>query len=446
MRARRSETREVPASRLRPLHVGKRPALVVCALACMTASATRLARAEEGRPTLASLLETARVQNAEIRAAEARYQAMRQRPVQERTLPDPTIGARYHNEKTDRLTLGESDFSFLEFSAEQEVPFPGKLGLRGDVAAREADRERAMRDETVLMVLAKVAGGYADLAAVDRTRTALEQSAATLDLMVRQAGESYGVGTVAQADVLRATLERAAIEERLTMLTQKRVAAEATLNVLLARPAAERVGPVALPATVPPLETLEAWGRRVQDEAPAVRAAREDVLRAGAALKLAEREYFPDFALMGGYTDKSRLLPEWEFGVRVRVPLYFWRRQGPAVAEAVHNRTAAEETRRNTALTLDGRLREPHAMAESGQRLVALYRDTLIPQASLTLESTRASYVVGRVDFLTMLTAFTSLLEYRIRYAETMGSLYRARAEIGPLVGESPLDWWKESP
>lgn len=41
--------------------------------------------------------------------------------------------------------------------------------------------------------------------------------------------------------------------------------------------------------------------------------------------------------------------------------------------------------------------------------------------------------------------AFGALLEYRVRYAETMGNLYHTRAEIGPLVGEAPLDWISSS-
>jgi hypothetical protein len=57
----------------------------------------------------------------------------------------------------------------------------------------------------------------------------------------------------------------------------------------------------------------------------------------------------------------------------------------------------------------------------------------------LTLESARASYGVGRVDFLTTLTAFVALLEYRLRYTEEAGSVVTALAEIGPLVGETPL-------
>ena len=81
-------------------------------------------------------------------------------------------------------------------------------------------------------------------------------------------------------------------------------------------------------------------------------------------------------------------------------------------------------------------------MGEAAARLVRLYREKLVPQASLTLESARASYAVGKVDFLTVLTAFTALLDYRMRYAEEIGDLQRARAEIAPVIGEPPPEEW----
>ena len=43
------------------------------------------------------------------------------------------------------------------------------------------------------------------------------------------------------------------------------------------------------------------------------------------------------------------------------------------------------------------------------------------------------------MDFLTTLTAFVALLEYRLRYTEEQGTVVTALAEIGPLVGETPL-------
>jgi len=388
--------------------------------------------------TLGAALEAARSRNPDVRASEARYLAMRERPIQEGTLPDPSVGVRYHNEDW-KLSFGESDFSFFEVSAEQEIPFPGKLSLRERIADREAERERAMRDMTVLMVLATVASSYADLAVTEQSEQILRESHALLGFMIEQAASRYRVGEAAQQDVLRASLERGALDERLTMIARRRIAAAAALKALLDLGEGEsfpRTGGVPEPR---PVEAIEALNEKLAARSPALRSAQEDVLRSETALRLARRDYFPDFAVMGGYTNKDGLLPEWELGVRVTVPLYYWRRQRAAVAEAGFAERAAEHARRNTQVGLEARLADLHAMAEASSRLVRLYGETLIPQARLTLESSRASYAVGRVDFLTTLSTFTSLLEYRLRYAEETGNLVRALAEIGPLVGETPL-------
>ena len=98
---------------------------------------------------LGPLLAEARARNPEIRAADARVLSMRERPVQEGTLPDPMVGLRYHDERSDRITSGNSDFSFVELAAEQPIPFPGKLDLTSAIAELEANRERGMRDATL---------------------------------------------------------------------------------------------------------------------------------------------------------------------------------------------------------------------------------------------------------------------------------------------------------
>lgn len=408
---------------------------------CLAAPLAAGAAGASSRTTLAALLDAARAENPEIRAAEARAGAMSQRPVQEGTLPDPMVGVKYHNERADRITLGQSDFSYVELSAEQEVPFPGKLALRSQIATREAARERAMRDTTELMVLGRVASAFADLAVAERSRTILNDNVGTLELMVRQAESSYGAGTTAQQDVLRATLERTMLDERIAMLEQKALVARATLNALLARPATQDLPPADwLPAPHAPA-AFEDLVTRLVSSAPELRAAREEVLRSEDGLSLARREFLPDFAVMAGYMNKNGLFPEWEIGMRIKVPLYFWRRQGPAVTEAALNKEAAERTRENTQVTLEGKLRELHGMTETAFRLSQLYGKRLIPQATLTLDSSRASYAAGRVDFLTALTAFTTVLEYRLREAEETGNYFRARAEMGPLLGESPASW-----
>jgi hypothetical protein len=51
--------------------------------------------------------------------------------------------------RSERITFGSSDFSFVGLAAEQPIPFPGKLGLKSAIAELEANRERAMRDATL---------------------------------------------------------------------------------------------------------------------------------------------------------------------------------------------------------------------------------------------------------------------------------------------------------
>ena len=414
--------------------------LTLLLLSATAAAAVRPAAASElpSPLTLEAAITAARDRNPDIRAAQARYLAMRERPIQAGTLPDPTLGVTYHNEDWDN-TFGESEFSFVEVTAEQEIPFPGKLGHRARIAEHAAERERAMRDMTVLMTLANVATSYADLAVTERSEEILRDNTRLLALMIDQANARYGVGEAAQQDVLRATLELGALEERLTMLARQRKAAAAALAALLDLHATQ-----SLPATAPLpapalLEPLDSLNTRLATGSPPLRAAAEDLLGAREALRLARREYYPDFAVMGGYMNKERLLPEWELGVRVNIPLYFWRRQRAGVAEASFAASAAKRAQRNAQVSLEARLADFHAMAESAQRLVRLYDETLIPQAALTLESARTSYGVGRVDFLTTLTAFSALLEYRLRRTEEGGNLWRALAEIGPVVGQLPL-------
>jgi len=387
---------------------------------------------------LSDALALARERNPDVRTAQARYLAMRERPIQEGTLPDPSLGVRYHNENW-KESFGESDFSFFEVSAEQEIPFPGKLTLRERIAEREAERERAMRDMTVLMVLAATASSYADLVVVQQSEAILRESHALLGLMIEQAAARYRVGEAAQQDVLRASLERGGLEERLAMLARRRAAAAASLRAVLDLEEGEPPPRVERLPDPRPVESLDVLAEKLAARSPTLRAAQEEILRSEAALRLARREYYPDFALMGGYMNKDGLLPEWELGLRVTVPLYYWRRQRAAVAEAGFNERVAAHAHRNTQLSLEARLADAQAMAEASSRLLRLYGETLIADAHLTLESSRASYGVGEVDLLTTLSAFTSLLEYRLRYEEEKGNLVRALAEIGPIVGETPL-------
>ena len=77
-------------------------------------------------------------------------------------------------------------------------------------------------------------------------------------------------------------------------------------------------------------------------------------------------------------------------------------------------------------------------MAASSARLATLYRDALLPQVRLALESSTTSYQTGAVDFLSVLTNFASLLDAEMRYYEELSTFHAAASRLEEMTG-SPL-------
>src|SRR5262245_32724585 len=193
--------------------------VVVCIWSTLT-----LAADETGEPQLdlTALLQEALEKNPEIQAAQQRYRAIQARPSQAGTLPDPMIEWAYHNEPITPFTLGRSDFSFWRFGASQEVPFPGKLSLRENIASREADREGQMLRATTLSVTARLKTAYDDLAFTHRALEILQRNKDFLLDLQGSTEARYQVGQGIQQDVIKAQVEVSMLTSRLMQLARKR--------------------------------------------------------------------------------------------------------------------------------------------------------------------------------------------------------------------------------
>ena len=376
--------------------------------------------------------------NPEVKAGEQRWRASQARPSQEGSLPDPMINTGYHNESFDRFTQGSSDFSWLRFGAEQEVPFPGKLSLKETVAAREADREGAMYRATVLNVLTRLRVAYDEYSLAHKSLEIIRKNKALLEKLEQAAEVRYKVGEGLQQDVLRAQVEISILLGRLTSLDQARQSAAAALNALLNRPP---LGPLGVPA---PLErrpftfTLDELETAAHERSPNLSAAELGVARAETNLSLARRQYYPDFVLRADYFNKAELVPEWEVGAGIRVPLYFWRKQAFGVREAAAGVGEARASRQNANQEVLSRVKDFYAQAASANRLVDLYGTTVLRQAQLSLDSASAGYGVGKVDFITLLNSFTVLNEYELRYNEELATFDKALAQLEEAAGLLP--------
>lgn len=379
--------------------------------------------------------------NPEIQAMEQRWRAAQARPAQEGSLPDPMINTAYHNESFDRFSQG-SGSSFLRFGAEQEVPFPGKLSLREARAAREAEREGALYRASLLNVLTRLRIAYNDYYLAHKSIEIVRDNKELLEKLTRAAEARYEVGEGLQQDVARAQVEVSILVGRLTSLEQARQSAIATVNAVLNRPPAAPLGRPAPVEKRPLTYSLDQLESLAKEQSPNLQAADFGLASSETNLALAKRQYYPDFVLRADYFNKAALVPEWEVGIGVRVPLYFWRKQAYGVREAAAGVGEARSIRQSTSQDILARLKDLYAQATSADRLVELYGAVVRPQAEVALESASAAYQVGKVDFLSVLNSFTVLNDYELRYYEERANFDKAVAQLQEVAGFLP----EESP
>ncbi|MCK5709258.1 MAG: hypothetical protein KAI07_01860, partial [Deltaproteobacteria bacterium] len=95
---------------------------------------------------LASLVQEASENNPIIKASKARWEASTMRPSQEGSLPNPIIGGRIKNVSFSDITLGEDPRSDIQAFVSQEIPFPGKLSSKEEIAVQESESQRWLSD------------------------------------------------------------------------------------------------------------------------------------------------------------------------------------------------------------------------------------------------------------------------------------------------------------
>jgi outer membrane protein TolC len=93
-------------------------------------------------------------------------------------------------------------------SVSQELPYPGKLRLRGEAAKTEADVARTRVESVRRSVIQQLKTVYFQLSYEFEELRLLDRDGKLLDHVARIAEANYRVGKGNQQDVLKAQLER----------------------------------------------------------------------------------------------------------------------------------------------------------------------------------------------------------------------------------------------
>ncbi len=369
---------------------------------------------------------------------------------------DPEVELAFMNRELPGFTPMPG-VGMTQLSVMQMLPVAGQLGLKGSIARSQATAAAELAGEAEWEVRSAIAMAFYDVYVADRQIAVTRESLRLLE-DIRQTAESmYRVGEGRQADVLRAQVQIAREAEDTLRMVAMRDAMVAKLEALVGEPGAEVVAdrdtlgdrsPVlpVFPRSVPQLDSLQQHalaGRRM------LRAGEADVAASATSRRLARREIWPDLRIGVAYAqgpalaamdEPSRNQRMGSLMLGASVPIFARGRQLAMREEATAMERMAMYDLAGMRADTRARVAAAHADLQRARRLQRLYRATILPQASATVQSSLSAYRVGSVDFMTLLDSQMLVTNYRRDLVMLEAEEGKAWAELEMLLSGELFD------
>jgi outer membrane protein TolC len=390
-----------------------------------------------GKSDLQQLINEAIQRNPEVLAAQKKLEAARQRPAQAGSLPDPVLSAGYASigGPLPGQGLGREPMARIGFMASQTLPAAGKRDLRSRIALKDAGAAEQEYWQTQLSVVSRLKTAWHRLHHSYAMLDILARNRALTERMLKVSEIRYAAGQSAQADLLKAQIQLTLLDAKAAKLEQEKHSREAEINALLARPLET---PVPRPPEMDAVEsvaTLAQLMEQAQGWSPIILLQQRNVERAELALNLARKEGSPDYTVSAGYYNMGAMPPLFEARLDFNLPVFTRARQRAATAEQANSLEAARRNYQATGNTLMFRIKDDYLMSTTAWRLLRIYSTTLVPQATLAVESSLVSYETGQTGFLTLLSNLMTLLEAEESYHEALMDYHLALVRLEEMTG-----------
>ncbi len=394
-------------------------------------------------PTLEDYLRYAALRNAGLRATYYDWIAAMERVPQAEALPDPNLSYGYYLRSVETRVGAQRH----RLGASQMVPWLGKRGLRGDVAAAAAEEKRERFEALKLGLFYRVTEAYAEYYYLGQALSITRENIELLRYWEKLALAKYRVGMGRYPDVIKVQVELGKLDDRERTLEELRGPLVAGLNAALNRPGGALPWPKIIAEAQVSVDTRSVIGQ-LGSTSPELRALDAAVAKEEHAIALARKDFFPDvtFGLqwidtasrsVDGLGDNGKDAVIGSFSVNLPV---WGNKYGAGVREAEARRAAASERRADRERELASGVALALYKFQDAVRKVNLYGNGLVPKGNESLAATFTAYESGEADSLDLLDAQRTLLDFRLAYQRALADQEQRLAESEMLVGRSLRD------
>jgi outer membrane protein, heavy metal efflux system len=398
--------------------------------------ATGLSNNREFRDNLQALIDAAK-NNPGLKAADAKVQATAASLQGKKSLDPPQIAFEFYQTPVKSFPNPFKDQMEYDYSIQQMIPFPGKLGTMSMAETKRMEMFKADRQTLEQNIVRNVKRLYYDLYLKSRQLEINHETQILLRSMLDIARKQYEVGMGKQLDILRAQTELSSFANDSIILEQQRKSMEGMLNALCSRPitapipSIPEIGPVLSKYSLESLLGLAGKNR------PELKSMASNIEMQHAERMAAQKDYLPDFMVRGMYKQMAKQPDAWSLMIGATVPIAPWSsaKFSSANARVSADMNAAQCERENMKNMIASEVNDALLKIESSKERLALARETSIPQARMTFESAMAAYMTGKQEFLMMIDIQRMLVMAKLDYHMAVMSLLDSQSQLERAVG-----------
>lgn len=292
--------------------------------------------------------------------------------------------------------------------------------------------------ETQQRIIKEVKEAYASMFVANRKLALTKDSLALASQMSKAAEIKYSSGRGSQVDSLRAGAEQDKVLVAQKQFEQDRVIAQSLLASLLNR-TPQDLGNIDL-RMEPRQEdaTEESIIEKIRQDRPELKSFRDMLDKAKTEYSLSKQELLPDISLQYKHEEQDGNFSkgQWMGSVGLTIPLWFWGKQGPAIAEAHADLKAAQANLQAEENTVFFEGRSALAKVKVSGDIVRLYEDGILLRVESAVATARVAYESGTGDFAEYIGAYRAYRDFQMEYADALAALAVSKADLERVVGE----------
>lgn len=383
-------------------------------------------------------LKLAWQRNPLVQAARFRWRAAIEKIPQATSYADPMISYLYQLESVE-TRVGPQKGSL---GIQQKIPFPGKLSLKGDMAAYDADIMRIKAEKILRNILVDVKIAYQELFYIHRAKELYSKQKALLQRYVAFAAGEHGKNRIKFTETFKAQSFLAQMGYEEILLKEMEASQVQMLKSLLNLSSAVSLGKPENIGYIPLKGSLQNFIRRGEKHSEEIQIALKKVGKASSALTLAKMGWLPDFTVMfqwvqvdkaaANVTDSGK--DPFVVGGGINLPIW-WHKNNARIDEKYYALEGLKKEIQGVRQNLRSQIAKEYFKLTNAERLTRIYREQLIPQARQALVTAEQRYREKVSNFAAVLETTSVWFNFQLAYWRALVDYNQARARMERLVG-----------